>query len=142
MLFTSKRIHPNTYFSRGGSHAAVRSGMGARPISVEAASRESSDNEAECAFHSAEAAPTPPFGQAWEPNLLYDTFTHVIPSEPLDFAWDLRPRERGIPMMSLLNSNHHRDSHPSGMIASRLSALRMTPSLCHPERIDDFVLEI
>ena len=32
-------------------------------------------------------------------------------------------------MMKLLESLHHRDSHPSGPMSSRLSALRMTPSL-------------
>ncbi len=44
----------------------------------------------------------------------------------------LRERsERRIPMMRLLNSGHHRDSHPSGTMPSRLTALRMTSILGH-----------
>lgn len=51
---------------------------------------------------------------------------YVILSEPLDQAWDLRLRERRIPMMKLMNSLQHRDS-------SHLAALRMTT--CHQQRM-------
>jgi hypothetical protein len=45
-------------------------------------------------------------------------------------------------MMMSLKSLHHGDSHPSGTMSSRLSALRMTSSLYHSEEPFGFAQDL